>query len=266
MISGTLFLSQYHRRQAMTLMLHAGANPLDYDGLRQLETPEATPTHVPIPHHRLVDAVRHTLGFYGHTVEEEHHGVTPDGMRYFGVLCLKSPYGDYTDTVGLRNSHDKTFPIGISFGSRVFVCDNLAFIADHVVRRKHTANAKRDLPGLVGELIEPLADQREAQHRVMTRYRATTLTQDAADHAVMELYRSKVITVTRIATVMDRWENPPHDWGVKTAWRLFNCVTHALEGRIAEHPVLTERLHQVIDATCLHRADQQPAGMLLPQV
>jgi DNA-binding transcriptional ArsR family regulator len=193
----------------MTLMLHAGAEALDHADLRQLATPEATPTHVPIPHHRLVDVVGLTLGYYGHVVEEEHHGVTPDGMRYFGVLSLRSTYGDYTDTVGLRNSHDKTFPIGISFGSRVFVCDNLAFIADHVVRRKHTANARRDLPGLVGDLIEPLADQREAQHRAIARYRTTMLSQRAVDHAVLELYGAGVVTVTRIAAVMERWEHPP---------------------------------------------------------
>lgn len=235
----------------MTLMLHAGASVLDYADLRDLETPDATPTHVPIPHHRLVDMVRFTLGFYGHIVEEEHHGVTPDGMRYFGVLSLRSTYGDYTDTVGLRNSHDKTFPVGISFGSRVFVCDNLAFIADHVVRRRHTLNAKRDLPGLVGELIEPLADQREAQRRAIARYRATSLSVAAVDHAVLELYRAEVITVTRIAAIMERWETPPHDWGGPTAWKLFNCITHALEGRIAENPSLTKRLHEVIDAVCV---------------
>ena len=38
-------------------------------------------------------------------------------------------------------------------------------IGDHVIKRKHTANAKRDLPGLIGEIIEPLTEQREAQAR-----------------------------------------------------------------------------------------------------
>ena len=33
-----------------------------------------------------------------------------------------------------------------AFGSRVFVCDNLAFIGDHVIRRKHTVKAKRPGP------------------------------------------------------------------------------------------------------------------------
>ena len=49
----------------------------------------------------------------------------------------RSPYTGYEDMVGLRNSHDKSLPVGIAFGSRVFVCDNTAFIADHVIRTKH---------------------------------------------------------------------------------------------------------------------------------
>src|SRR5690349_19453861 len=106
----------------MTLMLHAGANPVDYDGLRTLETPPATATHVPIPHFRLVDLVAHSLGYYGHEVTEQHFGVTPDGMRFFGVLTLKSGYTGYTDMVGLRNSHDKRFPVGVSYGHTTFVC------------------------------------------------------------------------------------------------------------------------------------------------
>ncbi len=147
------------------LMLHAGAEEVPFEQIRALETPEATRSHVPIPHYRLVEMLKHTLSFYGHEVTEEHHGVTENGMRYLGLLSLRSTYGGYEDTVALRNSHDKKFPVGIGFGGRVFCCDNLSFFADHVIRRKHTVNAKRDLPGLVGELVEPLADEREAQHR-----------------------------------------------------------------------------------------------------
>ena len=144
----------------MTLCLHTGGEPIAYGALQDLETPEATKSHVPIAHHDVVNMVRYSLGYFGHEITEEHHAVTPDGMRYFGVLMLKSAYGDYTDMVGLRNSHDKKFPIGISFGSRVFVCDNLAFCGDHVIKRRHTANAKRDLPGIVAGVVEPLQEAR----------------------------------------------------------------------------------------------------------
>lgn len=236
----------------MTLMLHTGADAVDYTSLRQLPVPLATDTHVPIPHHSVVDMVKYSLGFYGHEIVDEHYGVTPDGARFFGVLSLRSEYGDYTDTVGLRNSHDKKFPIGISFGSRVFVCDNLAFNGDHVIKRKHTANAKRDLPGLVAQVVEPLREQRLLQARTFEVYRATELTPAEVDHAIMQMYRREVINLTRIADVLQAYEEPPHDWGGETAWRLFNATTFALTGRVAENPRATSELHKVIDGFCVH--------------
>jgi hypothetical protein len=233
------------------LMLHQGAKEIDYDGLRQLETPPATDTHVPIPHFRVVDTLRHTLGFYGHEVVEEHHGVTEDGMRYFGLLSLRSAYGGYEDTVALRNSHDKKFPIGVGFGGRVFCCDNLSFIADHVIRRKHTANAKRDLPGLVAALVEPLTEQREIQHRTYERYRSTPLSDQLAHHALINMFRDSIIGVTKIAEVLRQWEVPSfEEFEQRTAWRLFNAATFALTGRVIENAGLTGRLHNVIDGVC----------------
>jgi hypothetical protein len=234
----------------MTLMIHAGANALTYDDLRGVPIPLGTDTHVPVAHHEIVELVRYTLGFYGHEVVQEDHAVTPDGMRYFGLFSLKSPYGDYTDLLGLRNSHDKSFPIGIAFGSRVFVCDNLAFIGEHVIRRKHTVKAKRELPGLVTEIVAPLKDQRIAQNQKLLTYQRTPLSDERADLAIMQMYRQDIINVQRIAEVVEQWERPAHDWGDKSAWRLFNAATFALAGKVAERPDLTKQLHQVIDGTC----------------
>lgn len=235
----------------MTLMLHCGADEISFEQLRNVATPDATASHVPIPHFRLVDMVRHTLGYYGHTVTEEHHGITEDGARYFGVLMLKSEYGAYEDAVALRNSHDKTFPIGIGFGSRVFCCDNLSFIADHVIRRKHTANAKRALPGLLQEVVEPLADQRLIQQKTFALYRAVQLTDQEADHAVIEMYRRGILNINRVPDVLKEWDSPSFaemaDAG-RTAWRLFNAVTFVLTGRVVANPAITAQLHTIIDA------------------
>lgn len=234
----------------MSLTLHAGANLVSYDELRAVPTPQATESHLPVPHHEIVELVRYTLGFYGHEIAEEHHACMPDGSRYFGLMTLKSAYGDYADTVGLRNSHDKSFPIGIAFGSRVFVCDNTAFVGEHVIRRKHTIKAKRELPGLVTEIVAPLQQQRIAQNTKLLTYQATPLTDQIADHAVLTMYRKGVIGVQRVADVLDAYDNPPHDWGNRTAWRLFNAATFALAGKVAERPQLTQDLHQVIDGVC----------------
>jgi hypothetical protein len=242
----------------MTLIVHAGAEHVDYDGLHTLDMPEPTDTHVPIAHHAVVDMVKYALGFYGHDLLEEHHAVTPDGMRYFGVLSLKSSYGNYTDMVGLRNSHDKRFPIGIAIGSQVFVCDNLAFHSDHVIRRKHTVNAKRDLPGLVAGVIEPLGEQRKLQHRKFERYRGAILADKDADHAIMQMYRTGVVNVTRIAAVLQEWDEPSFDEfraEPRTVWRLFNATTFALTGRVTENPAATQQLHTILEGTCCVAAE-----------
>src|SRR4051812_4838235 len=123
----------------MTFVLHRGGVEVDYAALREIETPPATTTHVPIEHWRVVDLVKYALSYNGHEVVEEHHAIAEEGARYFGLMTLRSPYGNYTDTVGLRNSSDKSFPVGIAFGAKCFVCDNLSFIGDTVVKRKHTA-------------------------------------------------------------------------------------------------------------------------------
>ena len=234
----------------MALILHCGAKEIEYDDLRHVAIPPATQSHVPLAHFRLVETIRYALGFHGHEIIDEKHGITEDGMRYFGALMLKSPYGNYIDSVGLRNSNDKTFPIGVAFGAKVMVCDNLSFHSTHVIRRKHTTNSLRDLPGLVSELVEPLRAEREAQHVCFERYQATPLTDERADHAILSMFRRRIIGLQRIGDVVSEWDNPSHDWGDRTAWRLFNAATFALAGRVSENPGITRELHQVIDGFC----------------
>lgn len=68
----------------------------------------------------------------------------------------------------------------------------------------------------------------------------------------MQLWRDGVIGVQRIADVDQQWHEPAFDWGEQTAYRLFNGVTYALTGRVAENPGITRKLHQVIDGVCEH--------------
>ena len=60
---------------------------------------------------------------------------------------------DYCWVLGLRNSHDKTFPTGIVAGASVFVCDNLSFSGEVKFARKHTRFIMRDLPMLTGRAV-----------------------------------------------------------------------------------------------------------------
>lgn len=237
----------------MGMMLHVNAGLVERDAVRALPTPPPTATHFPLPHISLVDMVKFSLNYFGHDVVDEHHALTEDGDSYFGLLTLRTRDGQYGDVVGLRNNHTKKFPAGISFGSRTFVCDNLAFSGDTVVNRRHTKKLRQELPSIVAGIVEPLRQKRERQHDQFELYQATELNDNDVDHLIMSLYRQGAINVTRIADVLGAYENPPFEWGEKrSAWRLFQATTCALEGRIAENPAATAKLHAVIDGHCMH--------------
>ena len=61
--------------------------------------------------------------------------------QFFATLDLAASIGTGVAlSVGIRNSIDKTLPLGFCAGNRVFVCDNLSFSAELLVNRKHTVN------------------------------------------------------------------------------------------------------------------------------
>ena len=121
------------------LMLHQGAALIGRQDLRGIATPAATDTHKPIPHHELVEAMVESLAYRKLEVVKDEYAVSPDGMRLFGFLALNLEHQGIRLALGIRNSHDKSFSLGITVGYRVFVCDNLAFHGDFMpVTKKHT--------------------------------------------------------------------------------------------------------------------------------
>ena len=87
--------------------------------------------------------------------------VLEDGARYFGLLQVVngSHPEDFGLVVGLRNSHDKSFPAGLVVGASVFVCDNLSFSGEVTFERKHTANMLRDLSWMISETVSSVSDR-----------------------------------------------------------------------------------------------------------
>jgi len=98
--------------------------------LALIQTPAATSTHVPVPHHEIVQALVETLGFRHIRVMADEYAVSPDGMKMFGVLDLETGMHGCRFATGLRNSHDKSMRLALTCGYRVFVCSNMAFSGD----------------------------------------------------------------------------------------------------------------------------------------
>jgi len=103
----------------------------------------------------------------GLVVGTQAHSLSHGGLRYFGLMEVQRAESDedYCWVLGLRNSHDKTFPAGITAGASVFVCDNLSFSGEVKLARKHTTHITRDLPRLVQSAVGKLMDRSGHPHR-----------------------------------------------------------------------------------------------------
>jgi len=114
-------------RRSPNLLLHCGAQAVELDAVRKVRTPRSTNTWCPIPHYELVAQVQKTLKTTNLRIGTQAHSLSHEGQRYFGLMEIHAQKSntDYCWVLGLRNSHDKTFPAGIVAGASVFVCDNL---------------------------------------------------------------------------------------------------------------------------------------------
>lgn len=233
------------------LCLHAGAKLVSREQVDAVVTPQATETWTPVPHGLLVDSVEKSLASTGLAVVDRSFALTRGGDRLFGLLTLGQDGGggDYAVTIGVRNSHDKKFPVGLAVGSRVFVCDNLAFSSEVVIKSKHTRFIRDRLPRLVADGVAGLVQHRHVQEKRIRCYKEQTVLGQAHLHdVVLRAYRAHAIPATAITKVVEEFEQPRHpefrDW---TLWSLFNGFTEVLK-EYGDLQKRTQRLHGVFDA------------------
>jgi len=189
-------------------------------------------------------------------VVNQAHGLWGGGARYFGLLEVHNGATDrdYGLVVGLRNSHDKSFPAAIALGASVFCCDNLSFSGEVTLARRHTRYIERDLPRVVTTAIGKLVDMRQKQDHRIAQYKATDLIDSQAHDLVVRALDSGVVPATQVPRVLAEWQQPRHRQSVeggRTAWRLFNGFTEVLKGcNLAVLPRRTRALHGLLDAAC----------------
>jgi hypothetical protein len=236
------------------LVLHCGADRVEREQLVLTPTPQRTTSWVPVPHATLLARVESSLAHAGLSIVGEAHGLTRDGARYFGLLQVASGgnAADFGLIVGLRNSHDKSFPAGLVIGANIFVCDNLSFSGEVRLARKHTAHVERDLPQLVDRAVGRLGDLRRTQEQRFAAYLRHELTDAQVHDLMIQALDAQVLPVTKLPHVLTEWREPRHPEfrAGKTAWRLFNAFTEVVKGNLDLLPQRTQAVHGLLDARC----------------
>jgi hypothetical protein len=234
------------------LCLHSGGQNVTLEDVLAVTTPPSTETHYPIPHEYLIDNVVENLEGIGWTVKESQWGLNKDGEEMWGVMDLVNggtTFEDYGVAIGLRNAHNKRFSAGVAVGSRVFVCDNLAFSSEIVVFRKHTKWIRKDLSRMLFEALGTLAAATKSQDERIQGYKRTPLTDAIVHDLLIRSVDAKVMANADIAKVLKQWREPEHqEFEDRNAWSLMNAFTQvgkgwnqfSLTGR-------TTRLHGLLD-------------------
>ena len=238
------------------LLMHCGGREVTRDEIANAPTPERTNTWVPVAHNRLLKLAQSTIESQGYSVTNEAHGLWGDGARYFGLMELVggNANDDYSLVLGLRNSHDKTFPASLALGSQVLVCDNLSFFGEVVLTRRHTRFIERDLPGIVTQAVGRLSEMRTQQADRIDAYKQKRIRDRTAHDLMVRAVDSRVIPVTQLPLVVKEWREPSHDEFTengRSVWRLFNAFTESFKTRSLEMlPRRSQALHGLLDRVC----------------
>lgn len=195
-----------------SLLLHCGAQEVTRDALDRIPAPAPTRSWFPLSHSHVLQTVVDTLLGAGFAVARERLGLMRDSARFFGVLDLECPVLEGVGlAVGVRNSTDKSFPIGFAAGSRVFVCDNLAFSAEVVVAKKHTRFGGDRFAEEMARIVQGLHQYREAEAARIRHWQERELTNDQADAYLLRAFERNIVNSRQLPAVIEAWREPRHE-------------------------------------------------------
>jgi Domain of unknown function (DUF932) len=193
----------------MSLLLHCGAFSTTYDDLMQVKLPEATSTYEPIPHHEIVDTVLRTANESGLTVRRSQYGLNKSGTRLFGVIDFEQTnHPDYRWSIGFRNSHDKSMSAGICAGSRVTVCDNMAFSGEFSFTKRHIP--RNGFLHFIQQSFIGLPEQLENLQKNLERLKTEGLSEDEARLIVFGAAENNIIASSEVLPIWSEFLEPHH--------------------------------------------------------
>ncbi len=199
--------------------------------LAEVPTPAATATHRPIPHHKIVEALVETLSFRQIGVVNEEYAVSPDGMKMFGVLDLATGFEGCRFSIGIRNSHDKSFRLAITTGLRVLVCENMAFTGDFTpVLAKHSKNFSLQDSLAIG--VDRMQRNFEPMRRQTEQWRQQQLLPASAKLMIYRAFIEGDLQAPKhlAGVVHDLYFNPKYEeFQPRTMWSLSNAFTSAFK-------------------------------------
>lgn len=226
--------------------------PVSYRSKPNKRTGELAVSHRPIPHHDLVERTKVFLEQNNFTIQDEVHSLARDNNHYFGLFSVDHPNRSESDrgcVIGLRNSHDKTFPAGLCAGDAPFVCDNLIFTNTIKLARRHTRNIERDLDFTINRALGKLFSFWHGQDNRVNAYKEFDISNSQANDLVIRACKAGALPKSKIMDVVNQWESSDHpEFWDRNVHSLYNAFTEVYKGNLVALPNRSDALHSVLDS------------------
>ncbi len=223
-----------------------GTNKVTEAEVIQVPAVPFTNSFHPIHHRHIIDAIRSGVVATGLEIVNTQYVLGNNGKRMFGVWDLSGGSDEMCWSIGIRNSMDKSMALGITAGTRVFVCENLAFSGEFVEFRKHTK-------GLVLDELEFMA-YRAMKKMVanLTKFqswheglKSFSLTEWDAKILLVEIMTNNIIPPSKFARFSDLYFGGVYD---QTLWGFHETVTDVLrDNNLLTLPKKNKMLNGVLD-------------------
>lgn len=222
-----------------SLVCHRGAREVTREQLASVPCPPPEGRWRPVPHADVLTHAERALTDAGYGVERMNLALSRDDAKFFGTLTLRAPLADGVNlAVGIRSSIDKSLSLQWCSGSRVFVCDNLAFTSQTVITRKHTTFGIERYHEAISKVVSELDDYREYEAFRIRQMQSRPVSDEQAESVLLRAFELGIIGPHALPIAIDEWRKPrfPQFAEEKNAWRLYNALTYALGRRAQTNP------------------------------
>ena len=200
------------------------------DEVARIDTPSSTDTWRPVPHIDVIEAVTKVVRAHDWEIDGEKFGLAREGQKMFGVMEIaRSSSPEWHRCIGIRNSHDKSFAVGLSAGIVVCVCTNMAFGGTTVIKRRHTSGI--DLAELIDQAVASLEDDFLTTETVCEDLKDVYLRDDdEARSSIVRAAELGIINSCDILPAYREFKNPSHEeFQEPTRWSLMNALSEIVK-------------------------------------
>jgi hypothetical protein len=218
-----------------------------------------TRTHNPIHHRDVIAAIKDSVHAVGLDIIKSEYVVAAEGKKMFGVYDLSAGSSELCWSIGIRNSMDKSLALGITGGTRVFVCENLSFTGDFVAFRRHTSGLDADeLAFLAFRAMRTVVTQLKHFQQWHEGLRDYTLTEADMKILLVEIMTNSVIPPSKFKRFNELYQ----DVYDRTLWGFHEAATDTLRGsNLLTLPKKNKLLNGVIDAYINSLDTAQPSTL-----